>query len=198
MSSIGRKVSNSKARARERLRIVDRLLSAAPMEERRTALEIGCGAGHSSRHIARRYGLEVTGTDIEEEKIRMASNRSSRKAPVRFMVADATQLPFENGSFDFVLSQNVFHHISDWRIAATEVARVLAPQGLFLFSDMTGAGTMMRFLTGLEKDHGFHEVKELLELMEAAGFSVAATVRPHENRRKEFGFLFAREALPAV
>jgi SAM-dependent methyltransferase len=47
---------------------------------------------------------------------------------------DLTQLSFENGSFDWVVTQDVFEHIPDYQAAFHECARVLSPRGQLVFS----------------------------------------------------------------
>ncbi len=73
-------------------------------DENFRVLEIGCASGFMSCMIAKEYGCQVTGIDISEVLISKAQDRSNRMGltNVRFKVADATQLPFDDTSFDAV------------------------------------------------------------------------------------------------
>ena len=51
----------------------------------------------------------------------------------RFLVADATRLPFADGEFDLVYTNKTTHHIRDWQQALTEMIRVLKPEGHLLY-----------------------------------------------------------------
>ncbi len=187
---------NSRVHARSRIRLVDELLEGAALPRGGTALEVGCGAGFSSAHIARQYSISVVGTDTEADRVETAKRKSSDVDRLSFLVADATVLPFEDASFDLVLSQNVFHHIPDWQAAAEEVTRVTRPGGLFLFSDISGPGTLMRLFSRLEKDHGFHEADELISLVGNRGLKAIKSREPEARFQKEFAILFLKNEHP--
>jgi ubiquinone/menaquinone biosynthesis C-methylase UbiE len=83
-------------------RLIERL--DIPKDENFHVLEVGCASGFTSCMIAKEYGCQVTGIDISEVLISKAKDRSNRMrlTNVRFQVADATQLPFDDNSFDAV------------------------------------------------------------------------------------------------
>ena len=59
-------------------------------------------------------------------------SRSRRTAPSAFLIqGDATRLPFAAQSISALLCMNSFHHFSDKPAFIAEVARVLAPRGVF-------------------------------------------------------------------
>jgi ubiquinone/menaquinone biosynthesis C-methylase UbiE len=79
-------------------------------------LEIGGGSGSMAAAVAERHpDVRVISTDLDPE---MVASASRRLAPyggrATAQVADATQLPFEDRSFDLVLSFLMFHHIVGW------------------------------------------------------------------------------------
>lgn len=84
-----------------------------------------------------RDGYETSGIDISERAIAFARQRLAHeglRADVR--VGSATQLPWEAGSLDAVISHGVLDHMvwDDARQVVQEVARVLKPRGLFYLS----------------------------------------------------------------
>jgi len=91
-------------------------------------LEVGCGTGTDLLQFAR-HGAIATGVDITEQHLRLARERVRGKAEVLY--GDATNLPFPDGSFDYVYSHGVLHHIDRANLAATEILRVLKPDGRF-------------------------------------------------------------------
>ena len=103
----------------------------------RDALELGCGIGVVSAFLSETYGMNVTGTDYDPAQVELAKQRSAETDRLRFQTADAANLTFEDGSFDLVVSQNVFHHIPNWPGAAREVARVLRPDGILIWHDLS-------------------------------------------------------------
>jgi ubiquinone/menaquinone biosynthesis C-methylase UbiE len=86
-------------------------------------LVVGCGSGLEAATISRVFEAKVTGIDIEPD----FSPEAARQVELR--VADATQMPFSDGSFDFVYSYHVLEHIPDFRKALREIGRVLSPEG---------------------------------------------------------------------
>jgi SAM-dependent methyltransferase len=91
-------------------------------------LEVGCGTGCDLLQFAR-HGAQAVGVDITPEHLRLARERVGQLAEVR--EADATKLPFADGSFDYVYSHGVLHHIENPRQAVEEIFRVLKPGGRF-------------------------------------------------------------------
>lgn len=98
----------------------------------KTAVDVGCGVGGSSRHIARRYGCSVTGITLspfqrERAEARTADAGLSEKA--NFLVADALNMPFLDGAYDLVWSLESGEHMPDKPQFVNELCRVSAPGG---------------------------------------------------------------------
>jgi SAM-dependent methyltransferase len=92
-------------------------------------LDAGCGTGGNSAHL-RSYGA-VTGVDFAADALDLARERPG----IRLARASVESLPFADGSFDLVLSNDVLCHlgVANDAVAACEFARVLKPGGvLFL------------------------------------------------------------------
>ena len=74
------------------------------MKEKQNYLEIGCGDGAISKHIFKKYHLNVTGTDVDAEMIRLAKKNIGNMQNIRFLEFSATNLPFQDNNYDIVLS----------------------------------------------------------------------------------------------
>lgn len=123
---------------RHSLRVAERaeqLVRMADPEAGQRLLDVGCGNGAAAVRLARTLGLEVTGVDIDPEQIDAAVEASTDLAAVRFLVADATHLPFAEGEFDLVHTSKTMHHVREWQQALAEMARVLRPGGQLLYND---------------------------------------------------------------
>ena len=99
-------------------------------------LEIGCGLGRMSRHLATHFG-EVHGTDVSGEMIRQARERLAPITNLSFFEtsgADFRDLPTDH--YDVVFSVYVFQHVP-WREVVEsnlrDACRVLRPGGFFKF-----------------------------------------------------------------
>lgn len=89
-------------------------------------LEIGCGIAGIVPHLPQ--GVEYVGTDVSElalERVRKIHHGSN----VKFLVASADELPFQDSSFDFVLAFNVIEHCRQPKKALDEILRVLRRGG---------------------------------------------------------------------
>ena len=127
---------NRSHHAKQTIENAERLLRFISTEGRQDFLEVGCGSGAVSNHIARKHPMNVTGTDIDPDQLRLAQQHSGNLANIRFVEADAANLPFEDNDFDIVLSFGVMHHISNWLDALGEISRVLRPGGYFIYWDL--------------------------------------------------------------
>jgi SAM-dependent methyltransferase len=108
-------------------------LDSAP----RNVLDLGTGTGAGAFTIARRFpGADVVGADIADRMLDVARANTPAElgARVRFEHADASALPYADGSFDLVAHANMIPFFD-------ELARVLAPGGHAIFAFSGGAGT---------------------------------------------------------
>lgn len=111
------------------------LLELLPPPGRRT-LDLGCGEGRVGAELARR-GHTVVGVDSSQAMVAMARERHEA------LVADAGDLPFEDGSFDLVVAYMSVMNLDDPEAGIRETARVLEPGGrlcLAVVHPLDGAG----------------------------------------------------------
>ena len=98
-------------------------------------LDLACGNGYLSRRFARQ-GASVTGLDGSAPTIELAQAREAREPlGVTYYVGDAAHLDMlADTSFDLVVSNMALMDIEDAAGAIHEAARILRPQGRFIFS----------------------------------------------------------------
>jgi SAM-dependent methyltransferase len=111
------------------------LLHVRPEPER--ALDIGTGLGDGALLVARELPhARVRGVDLSEEMVRRAQARIGLdpEGRVAFKVADASDLPFEEDSFDLVIQLNMPPFFA-------EIARVLRPGGFVVIAASWGKST---------------------------------------------------------
>jgi SAM-dependent methyltransferase len=120
-------------------RVAADVAAGAPAGAR--VLEVGCGPGRLSLLLARRYGLDVTGLDLDPVMIERARanavrpGRSHDREP-SFVVGDVASIGFPDRSFDLVVSTLSMHHWADAKAGLTEIERVLRPGGRALVWDL--------------------------------------------------------------
>jgi SAM-dependent methyltransferase len=108
-------------------------------------LDIACGRGASVVYLAKRFGCHVTGLDYGQDNIISAQNHASLEHIshlTAFRKGDAEGLPFEDGSFDVVISECSFCTFLDKTTAAQEMVRVLRRYGRMGMTDVTIDGPL--------------------------------------------------------
>lgn len=108
-----------------------------------SVLDVGCGLGGPCRMLAEEYNCQTTGIDLCNEYIVTANNLSKLVKlgnKTTFVQGDATDLPFEDNSFDVIWTQHVQMNIPDKKQFYSEIYRVLKKGGHFLFYDILRKG----------------------------------------------------------
>lgn len=149
----------------------EKLLHYVPLKKGQVFLELGCGNGAVSKHIAQKYLLNVTGTDLDAEQIQCAQEASADIPNVSFLKADGTNLSFRENVFDVVLSFGVMHHIPNWLGAFDEINRVLKPMGYFIYLDFIYSKWLMAIGRSFQHRYGVVTVEELDSFAERNNYS---------------------------
>jgi len=107
--------------------------------EPRRILDIGCGTGFLTRLLRQRFRrAEIVALDLSHRMTCAAKSRQGFSLPwrarTRFVTGDACALPLASESFDLVCSNLVMQWVPDPMRMMREMRRVLAPNGLMLFS----------------------------------------------------------------
>ena len=92
-----------------------------PGDEPLSLLDVGCGVGLYRRVLADVGRVRYEGTDFNTV---MLADAQGLFPGTTFHLADACDLPFEDGSYDVVLAGAVLEHIKEWRQALAEMCRV--------------------------------------------------------------------------
>lgn len=114
--------------------LIDEVLKWAGATDAKRVVDVGCGIGGSSRHIARKFGDGCT-----TEGITLSPYQAGRGNELaveqglqdrcNFQVADALDMPFEDESFDLIWSLESGEHMPDKPTFVKELFRVCEPGG---------------------------------------------------------------------
>ena len=103
---------------------LDEIVSRTPS----TVLEIGCGTGVFAERVCRALpSVRYLATDASRAMV-----ESTRARGIPAEVADASALPYADGSFDIVVAAWMLYHVPDLDTTLREVRRVLRPGGLLV------------------------------------------------------------------
>jgi len=116
--------------------MIDRSVSWAygnKMPSPKNVIDVGCGVGGSSRHIAKKYGATGKGISLSPYQILRAkdfTDKAGLAEKLEYRVADAMKMPSDfEGKFDFTWSMESGEHMPDKRQFMKELVRVTAPGG---------------------------------------------------------------------
>ncbi len=162
-------------------------------------LDLGSGLGGPARTLAATHGCRVTGIDLSDEYVAVATSLTRRMGladRVAFRCGSATALPFDDAVFDGATLLHVGMNIADKRGLCAGVHRVLRPDGFFAIYDVmrTGPGALefpVPWAGGAEAS--FVEPPEIYRAaLTEAGFTIVAEQARAAFAREVFAALRAR------
>jgi O-antigen biosynthesis protein len=104
---------------------------AAQLAPSRRVLDVACGEGYGTALLAARGARSAVGVDVDEPTITHA-RLNHREA--EFVLGDVRELPFEDATFELVVSFETIEHVPNAERALVELKRVTAEDGLLLVS----------------------------------------------------------------
>jgi len=165
------------------------LVQQADPKPGQRVLDVGCGTGTLALMIKKAEpGADVVGLDADPDILERARAKAE-EAGVAIELDEglSTELPYEDRSFDLIVSTLFFHHLTgaDKRRTASEIVRVLRPGGVLHVADwgrqpdplMRAAITGVRLFDGMEQTRD-NVAGALPLIFEEAGFEL-----PSETRR---------------
>lgn len=150
-------------------------LRRLPMTPTSHVLDVGCGTGELLRRLRAKYlNAPLAGIDPVPAMLAVAADKLSGNEDLRVGYADA--LPWSAGSFDVVVSCNMFHYITHPVDALREMARVIRPGGSLVLTDWCDdyvACRICNFYLRLTNRAFFRTYREVecLALLHKAGFT---------------------------
>lgn len=140
-------------------------------------LDIGCGGGETLRRMAEKInGGHLTGVDYSAVSVKMSRERNSENiscGKMGIVEASVENLPFEDNSFDKIITVESFYFWKNPQEDLKEVYRVLAENGTFLIvADIYGGAELSEDeIKNIRKYNLFNPTPEEFEnLLENAGF----------------------------
>jgi ubiquinone/menaquinone biosynthesis C-methylase UbiE len=116
--------------------VSDILIDRASAKTGERIVDVGCGCGATSVALAQRVGAtgHVLGIDISAPMLARARQLAPPVAPVEFVLADATVYPFEQASFDLLVSRFGVMFFAEPALSFTNLRGALRPSGRLTFA----------------------------------------------------------------
>ena len=167
---------------------LQRIMKALDIQDEYQVLDLGTGSGFLAFPLAERFPeSQITGLDILPQALARDAEKASAGniTNLHFVCYDGMNLPFEDESFDVVVSRYCLHHFPDIEQTFGEIARVLKLDGQFFVSDPTpNEDDSRRFVDAYMqmKDDGhnkFYTKDEFVRLAENAGLKLESCFDTH-------------------
>jgi tocopherol O-methyltransferase len=128
-------IRGDESKERAQLQLIEHLAQLANVKSGSDVLDVGCGIGASSLHLARTYHAKATGITISSVQIEMANQAAAtERLPVKFLLMDAEAMDFEN-QFDLLWCVESISHFERREQFFASAARLLKPGGTFAIID---------------------------------------------------------------
>lgn len=138
-------------------RIEQRLISELIQDLPKTkVLELGCGTGHWTEFLIKK-GFEVTAGDISKAMLEIAK---SKRLNAEIIEINSENIPFEDNSFDLVVSITMLEFVHNQSKVIEEVKRVLKPGGWFILGSLNALSVIGK---NSSNDSTFKDAKFLTE-----------------------------------
>ena len=132
IESTGERLVIASTETETELEHVHRYVAISQLCTGRLVLDAACGEGYGSA-ILSQVASRVTGIDIDTAVVEAANSKYGRPN-LAFQCCSVMSLPFEENSFDVVISFETLEHVTDQETLLTEFVRVLRPDGVLVIS----------------------------------------------------------------
>jgi ubiquinone/menaquinone biosynthesis C-methylase UbiE len=154
-----------------------KVVDLARLQAGESVVDVGCGTGTLAIAAKRRVGPtgKVYGIDASPEMIAKASKKAKKAGvEVVFKSGIVEALPFQDESFDAVLSTLMLHHLpaAAREQGVREMRRVLKPGGRVLALDFASSGKKKGLLARLHRRHGSVKLHDIIAVLNNAGFTI--------------------------
>lgn len=140
-----------------------------------TVLDVGTGPGSLATEFAKKLPhTKVVGLDLSDVVLAVASENAHKNevaSRVSFKKGNAEDMPFDDDTFDLVISSNTLHLLEDPVEMFNEVQRVLSPEGKFFISDFRRS-LLGIFTVHIRASYSLKEVEDLLNKSELQNWKV--------------------------
>ena len=120
-------------------RIVQMMASKLNLNTNIKLLDLGSGYGGAARYLAKNFGFQVTCLNLsktQNERNRGLNKKQALDNLITVVEGNFEDIPFPEGSFDIVWSQDAIVHSANRELVVQEVVRVLNDSGEFIFTDL--------------------------------------------------------------
>jgi malonyl-CoA O-methyltransferase len=165
-------------------------LDGVPLAPHRV-LDAGSGPGLGASALAKRFpDAEIVALDVAPPMLRAAARRANGPHPFARVCADMQSLPFPDAAFGLVYSNLCLQWCDDPGLAIAELARVLRPGGLLLFTTF-GPGTLFELRAAFAEADATPHVSRFVDMHDIGDALLTTGFRDPVLERDDFTLTYA-------
>lgn len=152
------------------IRIREKIIDYAEIKKNSKILDSGCGTGELLRLLLlkkknlRLYGVDVSSKMLEIAKQKLKKNANLKLSPVE-------KINFKNNYFDYIFSEDSFHHYSNQGLVMDKFYKILKKNGKLIIADFNFGIVINKIFHWLEPGNNkMHSKKEFIKLFKKHGF----------------------------
>lgn len=184
-------IRGNESKETAQVQMVEHIAKLANIQRGARVLDIGCGYGGSSLHLAKHYGVEATGVTISSVQVDMANKAAAeQQVDAKFLLMDAEALRFSE-PFDVLWSVESISHYEDLGKFFASATKLLKPGGTFALTDWFRKEALSpldkkKFIEPIEIGMfvELHEMQEYEGYLEACGLQITHRQVLNENCAK--------------
>jgi ubiquinone/menaquinone biosynthesis C-methylase UbiE len=153
-------------------------------------LDIACGTGELERLLLEDFPhLRIIGVDISEKMLDIARSKLADRPNLEFLQASAIALPFQDHSFDLVVTASALHYFEPPVDSLKEMHRILKPNGKLIVMDWCRdywvCQALDLFLKISDPAHKTcYSQRELRDFLSTSGFEI------EDEHKQKFGMFW--------
>ena len=145
-------------------------IEEAEIKNNSKILDAGCGTGEFLKLLLlEKKNLKLYGIDVSDEMLKIAGKKLGKKANLKLFSVEKAN--FKNNYFDYVFSEDAFHHYADYDLVMKNFYRVLRKGGKLIIADFNFGAILNKVFHWLEPGNNkMHSKKQFIELFKKYKF----------------------------
>ena len=146
-----------------------KIIEEAEIKNNSKILDAGCGTGELLRLLLLQKNLKLYGIDVSDKMLEAAEKKLGKRANLK--LSSVEKMGFKNDSFDYIFSEDAFHHYANYGLVMKNFYRILKKGGKLIVVDFNFGIIINKIFHWLEPGNNkMHSRKEFIELFKRYRF----------------------------
>jgi len=146
-----------------------KIIREAEIKENSKILDAGCGTGELLYILSKNKKLKLYGIDVSDKMLEVAEKKLGKRANLK--LSSVEKMDFKNNYFDYVFSEDAFHHYADYDLVMKNFYGILRKGGKLIIADFNFGAILNKVFHWLEPGNNkMHSKKQFIELFKKYKF----------------------------